>query len=74
MALLASVGLAAAQTAPRPAKSAGDGIAEYRAMLADGNPADLFEAKGEGLWKTQRGPKNATLEKCDLAGLPRQQR
>jgi sulfur-oxidizing protein SoxA len=37
-------------------KSAADGIAEYRAMLADGNPSDLFEAKGEGLWKQKRGP------------------
>ncbi len=69
-ALLANAGLAAAQTAPAAPKSAGDGIAEYRAMLADGNPADLFEAKGEGLWKTKRGPKAATLEKCDLGKGP----
>jgi sulfur-oxidizing protein SoxA len=69
-ALLAGAGLAAAQTAPAAPKSAGDGIAEYRAMLADGNPADLFEAKGEGLWKTKRGPKNATLERCDLGKGP----
>ena len=47
-------------------KSTADGIAEYRAMLADGNPAELFEAKGEGLWSTARGPKNQTLQKCDL--------
>jgi sulfur-oxidizing protein SoxA len=47
-------------------KSAADGIAEYRAMLADGNPAELFEAKGEDLWKQKRGPKNASLEQCDL--------
>jgi len=53
-------GTAAAQ------KSAADGIAEYRKMLEDGNPAELFEAKGEELWKTRRGPKNATLEACDL--------
>ena len=51
-------------------KSAADGIAEYRAMLADGNPADLFEAKGEGLWKNKRGPKNASLEACDLGKGP----
>jgi sulfur-oxidizing protein SoxA len=51
-------------------KTAADGIAEYRKMLEDGNPADLFEAKGEGLWKTARGPKNATLEKCDLGKGP----
>ena len=46
--------------------SAADGIAQYRALLADGNPADLWEAKGEGLWKNKRGPKNASLEGCDL--------
>jgi len=51
-------------------KSAADGIAEYRAMLADGNPAELFEAKGEGLWKTKRGPKNVSLEQCDLGQGP----
>jgi L-cysteine S-thiosulfotransferase len=47
-------------------KSAADGIAEYRKMLEDGNPADLFEAKGAALWKQKRGPKNASLEACDL--------
>lgn len=47
-------------------KSTADGIAEYRKMLEDGNPAELFEAKGEELWKTPRGPKKASLEKCDL--------
>mgnify|MGYP000049378110 CR=1 FL=1 len=56
----AAVG-ASAQT-----KSAADGIAEYRRMLEDGNPAELFEAKGEDLWKQKRGPKNASLERCDL--------
>ena len=47
-------------------KSTADGIAEYRAMLQDGNPAELFEARGEGLWQKKRGPKNETLQKCDL--------
>ncbi len=51
-------------------KSAADGIAEYRKMLEDGNPADLFEAKGESLWKEKRGPKAASLEKCDLGKGP----
>ena len=45
-------------------------IEEYRAMLADGNPAELFEAKGEDLWKQKRGPKNASLEQCDLGQGP----
>jgi sulfur-oxidizing protein SoxA len=47
-------------------KSASDGIAEYRKMLEDGNPADLFVAKGEDLWKTPRGPKKVSLAQCDL--------
>lgn len=39
-------------------------------MLADGNPADLFEAKGEALWKEKRGPKRASLEQCNLGKGP----
>src|SRR5258705_11937836 len=41
-------------------------IERYRQLLAEGNPADLFEARGEELWKTPRGPKNTSLERCDL--------
>lgn len=47
-------------------KQAVQSIEEYRAMLQDGNPAELFEAKGEDLWTQKRGPKNASLEQCDL--------
>jgi sulfur-oxidizing protein SoxA len=57
----------------RPAQaqaSASDGIAQYRALLADGNPAELFEAKGELLWRQKRGPKGASLEACDLGRGP----
>lgn len=39
---------------------------KFRAIMEEANPAELFEAKGEQLWKTPRGPKNASLEKCDL--------
>jgi sulfur-oxidizing protein SoxA len=46
--------------------SAVDEIAKYRAALQDGNPAELWEARGEGLWKEPRGPKNASLVRCDL--------
>ncbi len=51
-------------------KTSIEAIEEYRQMLADGNPADLFEAKGEDLWKQRRGPKNASLEQCDLGKGP----
>src|SRR5574343_2013697 len=64
-------GLALLACAPALAqKSAADGIAEYRAMLQDGNPAELFEAKGEDLWKQKRGPKQASLEQCNLGKGP----
>ena len=62
--------LAASGAAQAQNKTAADGIAEYRKMLEDGNPADLFEAKGESLWKTRRGPNSATLERCDLGKGP----
>ncbi len=48
------------------ADAATDEIAKYREMLADGNPSELVALQGEELWKTKRGPKNATLEQCDL--------
>jgi sulfur-oxidizing protein SoxA len=67
-ALLAMACLAA--TGALAQKSATQSIEEYRAMLADGNPAELFEAKGEDLWKQKRGPKNASLETCDLGKGP----
>ena len=58
--------VAALSAAVQAQKTTAEGIAEYRAMLADGNPAELFEAKGAALWKQARGPKNVSLEKCDL--------
>ena len=64
---LIAIALAAvAPCAMAQQKSAAEGIAEYRKMLEDGNPAELFEAKGEDLWKKKRGPNNASLERCDL--------
>jgi sulfur-oxidizing protein SoxA len=60
--LLLSIGLVTAADDQR----ALDQIQKYRDMLKDGNPADLMELKGEGLWSTPRGPKQTTLEQCDL--------
>ena len=64
-AALAVVGAAWAQDI-----DASKGIEAYRAMLQDGNPAELYEAKGESLWKQKRGPKNVSLEQCDLGKGP----
>jgi sulfur-oxidizing protein SoxA len=61
--VLLGAGLAAhAQTGGDAVK----GIEKYREALADGNPAELWEARGEALWREKRGPKQASLEGCDL--------
>jgi sulfur-oxidizing protein SoxA len=68
--LIASILTIACGATWAQARSTADGIAEYRKMLEDGNPAELFEAKGEDLWSKKRGPKNASLEACDLGKGP----
>ena len=47
-----------------------DEIAKYRAALQDGNPAELWEARGEDLWKKPRGPKQVSFERCDIGVGP----
>ena len=49
------------------------GIEKYRQMLkADpwSNPALLDADRGEALWTTKRGPRQASLEQCDLGMGP----
>jgi sulfur-oxidizing protein SoxA len=65
-ALVAVVGGTASPTALADKASDEAAIARYREMIADGNPAELVAGQGEELWKTKRGPKNASLEQCDL--------
>ena len=61
LALVASaIGVAFAQS------STVDEIAKYREALQDGNPAELWEARGEAMWKEPRGPKRVSFERCDL--------
>ena len=67
--MLAAVMLAGA-TGALAQPTAAEGIARYRELLADGNPAELWEAKGEALWAQKRGPKNASLERCELGKGP----
>ena len=75
LALLAPVPQALGQAKPGapkapPAVADKDAVTaefeKFRAVLEDANPAELFEARGEELWKTRRGPNNASLERCDL--------
>jgi sulfur-oxidizing protein SoxA len=64
----ASLGLAQAQTADGVDHAKADAeFAKFRAEMEDSNPAELFELKGEELWKAKRGPKNVSLaESCDM--------
>jgi len=41
-------------------------IAQYRQMLQEANPADLYVTKGEALWNSARGPNRQSLASCDL--------
>jgi L-cysteine S-thiosulfotransferase len=65
-ALLAAAALACMAAIALAQTSAVDEIAKYRAALADGNPAELWEARGEGLWTQPRGPKQVAFDRCDL--------
>jgi sulfur-oxidizing protein SoxA len=63
--------VASAQQGAGP--SGGDTVKEierYREALAEGNPAELWEARGEALWAQKRGPRNVSLEPCDLGKGP----
>jgi len=67
LALSTAAALALAGPDAQAQPSTADGIAQYRALLADGNPAELWEAKGEALWKQKRGAKNVAFsDTCDL--------
>lgn len=45
---------------------AADPLAVGRQMLAEDNPGELWIERGKTLFYQKRGPKNASLEKCDL--------
>ena len=45
-------------------------FADYQRMTRESAPVELFELSGEELWKKPQGPKNVSLEKCDLGQGP----
>ena len=45
-------------------------IQRYQQMIGEGSPVELFELEGETLWKKAQGPKQVSLEKCDLGQGP----
>ena len=66
LARFAAAACLAAAFAAFAQNSTTEGIAKYREALQDGNPAELWEARGEGLWKEPRGPNKVSFERCDL--------
>lgn len=58
-----AVALGVAFAAPAAAQSQ---FEQYQKMVGEDSPAELFELVGEELWKKPQGPKNASLEQCDL--------
>jgi sulfur-oxidizing protein SoxA len=70
---LAALAITLALLAPAAGPHAQDAtekeLERYRQMLKDdpwSNPGLLDADRGEALWKEKRGPKNASLEACDL--------
>src|ERR1051325_6486336 len=72
----------AAGFAIAPASAQKSPYADSQRMAAENAPIELYELAGEEAWKQKQGPKNASLEQCDLgqgpgvlkgayAGLPR---
>ncbi len=58
---------AAARAAAAPAKSAiSEEFEKFREVLEEDNPAELFEARGEEIWKNGKGPNGTTMAQCDL--------
>jgi sulfur-oxidizing protein SoxA len=71
--LLAAILVALAPLAYAQDAETEKAIEKYRQMLREdpwSNPALLDADRGEALWTTPRGPKNATLEQCDLGKGP----
>jgi sulfur-oxidizing protein SoxA len=72
LAILALAGLLmpAAGLQAQSAQDTAREIERYREAVADSSPGELWEVRGEDLWKTARGPRGVSLERCDLGEGP----
>jgi sulfur-oxidizing protein SoxA len=71
--LLVAIAVALASPALAQDAETEKAIEKYRAMLREdpwSNPGFLDVDRGEALWATARGPKNVSLEQCDLGKGP----
>jgi len=71
-AVVVTAGALAGASGALAQEDASKGIEEYRKMMADpfANPGLLYVDAGEALWKEKRGPKNVSLEGCDMGKGP----
>jgi sulfur-oxidizing protein SoxA len=51
---------------PLAAQNAADGLAIGRQMLAEDNPGELWVARGQRIFYEKRGPRQVSLERCEL--------
>ena len=58
--------LFAAALSPALAQDAKTEIQKYQRMINEDSPAELYAVEGETLWKKKQGPRNVSLEQCDL--------
>jgi len=67
---LVAIALLVFTLVPARAQDAKKEIEKYQRMINDSSPAELFELEGESLWKKPQGPRNVSLERCDLGMGP----
>ena len=66
VALAGAVAMTAATTARAQTDKVTAEFEKFREVLEADSPAELFEMKGEDLWKNRRGPEGRSMADCDL--------
>lgn len=67
---IAAIAVACVSTMTFAQGSAGDPLGVGRQMLAEDNPGELWVDRGKTLFHQKRGPRSASLEKCDFGMGP----
>lgn len=57
---------AAKAAAPANKSEVSKEFEKFREVLEEDNPAELYEAKGEDIWKNKKGPNGTSMAQCDL--------
>ena len=68
--VLSGAAVVAVSLSPVLAQDVKKELQRYQQMIAEGSPVELFELEGEAQWRKRQGPRNASLEQCDLGEGP----